>query len=139
MRPPVGESTEAGRLAHAGAALAGRRVRRLTLFVIVLERQPALMHALVDALTAPLPERVRDRARQALEQFLDGLGLFRDMPRSLWVFLLSFAMFGVVVLVPHREHVGVAHRRAVVRRARDARDHRDRDHGARRRPATSAR
>jgi uncharacterized membrane protein YbhN (UPF0104 family) len=29
----------------------------------------------------------------ALEHFVEGLGLFRDLPRLLWVFLLSFVLF----------------------------------------------
>ena len=33
-----------------------------------------------------------------LTHFVEGLGLFRDLPRLGWVFLLSFVMFGVVVL-----------------------------------------
>jgi uncharacterized membrane protein YbhN (UPF0104 family) len=33
-----------------------------------------------------------------LNHFVEGLGLFRDIPRLLWVFLLSFTMFGIVVL-----------------------------------------
>ena len=45
----------------------------LMLVLIVLERKPALMHAVADRLTAPLPEKARDRARHALAQFLGGL------------------------------------------------------------------
>ena len=33
-----------------------------------------------------------------LQHFLEGLSLFRDVPRLLWVFLLSFAMFLVFAL-----------------------------------------
>ncbi len=95
---PLSQTTEAGRLAHLGARLLMFSCIALTGLLVVLERQPKLMHALVDRATAALPEQTRERARHALGQFLDGLGLFRDVPRLLWVFLLSFVMFGVVVL-----------------------------------------
>ena len=54
--------------------------------------------AFVDRATVALPAQARARARHALAQFLEGLGLFRDLPRLAWVFLLSFGMFGIVVL-----------------------------------------
>ena len=46
----------------------------------------------------PLPERVRTRVTGMVAHFLEGLGLFRDLPRLAWVFLLSFGMFGIYAL-----------------------------------------
>ncbi len=69
--------------------------------IVILEHQPRLMTAVVRFLTSPLPAGVRDRSRHLMDQFLEGLGLFRDIPRLLWVFVLSFTMFGVVVLGLH--------------------------------------
>jgi uncharacterized protein (TIRG00374 family) len=70
----------------------------LTVFVIALERSEKLARAVIRRLCAPLPAHVRDRAERGLDHFVQGLRLFRDLPRVLWVFLLSFAMFGIVVL-----------------------------------------
>jgi len=95
---PLSRTTEAGRLAHLGARVLVLTCVGLTALLVVLERQPRLMHAFVDRATAAFPAHVRDRSRHGLSQFLEGLGLFRDLPRLLWVFLLSFVMFGVVVL-----------------------------------------
>ena len=98
---PLSATTEAGRLAHLGARVLMITCVGLTALLVVLERQPQRMHAIVDRVTAALPEHARARAREALGQFLDGLGLFRDVPRLLWVFLLSLVMFAVVVLGLH--------------------------------------
>ena len=95
---PLSRATEAGRLAYLGARALMLACVGLTTLLFVLERQPRMMHAFVDRATAPFPARARERSRHALAQFLEGLGLFRDIPRLAWVFLLSFAMFGVVVL-----------------------------------------
>jgi glycosyltransferase 2 family protein len=65
----------------------------LTLFLIVVERTPGMPRRLVERLSRRLPARHRERIVAALDHFIDGLGLFRDLPRLLWVFLLSFIMF----------------------------------------------
>ncbi len=95
---PLSTTTEAGRLAQLGARVLIVSCCVLTATLVILERQPRLMHALVDRVTVAFPERARARARRALTMFLEGLGVFRDLPRLLWVFLLSFVMFAVVVL-----------------------------------------
>lgn len=98
---PLSAETEAGRLTRLGARVLVITCVGLTTVIVLLERHPQLMMAVVERLTAALPVGARDRGRQAIGQFLAGLGLFRDVPRLLWVFLLSFLMFGVVVLGLH--------------------------------------
>jgi uncharacterized protein (TIRG00374 family) len=95
---PISADTEAGRMVQAGAGVLVTACVVLTVFVVALERQPRLAHAAVGALTSPLPERIRERVAQMLNSFVAGLGLFHDLRRLVWVFLLSFLMFGVVVL-----------------------------------------
>jgi glycosyltransferase 2 family protein len=95
---PISSATEAGRMVQAGATVLVATSVALTLFVIVLERQPRLIRVAVGALTTPLPEKVRTRVAGMLTHFVEGLGLFRDLRRLSWVFLLSILMFGVVVL-----------------------------------------
>jgi hypothetical protein len=95
---PISAATEAGRMVQAGAGVLVATCAALTVFVVALERQPKLAQSAVGALTAPLPERIRSRVAGMLSHFIEGLGLFRDVRRLSWVFLLSFLMFGVVVL-----------------------------------------
>jgi hypothetical protein len=98
MVHPIARSSRAWDLTRKGAiALLGLSVG-LTLFVVVLERQPALMRALISRFAAYLPGRAGEHGVRALEHFIQGLGLFRDLPRLLWVFVLSFAMFAIVVV-----------------------------------------
>ena len=95
---PISSETEAGRMTQAGASVLVIACAALTVFVIALERSEKLARAVIDRLSAPLPAHLRGRAGHALEGFVKGLGLFRDLPRVLWVFALSFVMFGVIVL-----------------------------------------
>jgi uncharacterized protein (TIRG00374 family) len=95
---PISAATEAGRMVRAGAGVLVATCAVLTAFVIAIERQPSLALTVVGALTAPLPAGIRVQAARMLTHFVEGLGLFRDLPRLGWVFLLSFVMFGVVVL-----------------------------------------
>ena len=95
---PIGEGSEAGRLVRRGATVMVIGAAFLTLFAIVLERQPRRAKTLVTWVTRPLPERLGRRLAAMLDHFVDGLALFRDLPRLLWVFFLSFLMFGVFAL-----------------------------------------
>jgi len=95
---PLARTTQAGRIAYLGARMLIVICVALTTLLVVLERTPRLMNALVERVTASFPAAGRDRVRGTIGQFLEGLGLFRDLPRLLWVFLLSFVMFGIVVL-----------------------------------------
>jgi uncharacterized protein (TIRG00374 family) len=95
---PIGEGTDAGRLVHHGATVMVIGAAALTVFAIVLERQPKRAHALVGWVTRPLPGGLGKRLASMLDHFVDGLALFRDVPRLLWVFFLSFLMFGVFAL-----------------------------------------
>jgi uncharacterized protein (TIRG00374 family) len=95
---PIASSTEAGRLTNAGAAIMLALSLALTIALVVLERNPVLMRAVVEQLTRPLPERVRRKGVAAIQHFVKGLGLFRDLPRLIWVFALSFAMFGAFAI-----------------------------------------
>jgi uncharacterized protein (TIRG00374 family) len=98
MVHPLSETTEAGRLTWLGARVLVATAVALMVGLIVLERTKDGTIKVAKFLTAPLPTRARERASKMIQQFLDGLGLFRDLPRLAWVFVLSFAMFGVVVL-----------------------------------------
>jgi len=95
---PIGEGTEAGRLVRHGATVMVIGAAALTLFAILLERQPRRAKGLVAWVTRPLPERLGRRLAAMLDHFVDGLALFRDLPRLSWVFVLSFVMFGVFAL-----------------------------------------
>jgi uncharacterized protein (TIRG00374 family) len=90
---PLHGDTDAGRMVQAGAGLLLALSVVLTLFVVVLERQPKFAHAVIGRCTAFLPAAIRDRVARSLDHFLEGLSLFRDVKRLIWVFALSFAMF----------------------------------------------
>jgi uncharacterized protein (TIRG00374 family) len=90
---PLRGDTDAGRMVQAGAGLLLALSVVLTLFVVVLERQPKFAHAVIGRCTAFLPAGLRDRVARSLDHFLEGLSLFRDVKRLIWVFALSFAMF----------------------------------------------
>ena len=95
---PLAEGSEADRLVRRGATLLIAAGVSMTLGVIVLERWPDLAHGLIRWLTRPLPAGARERVAPMLDNFVEGLALFRDLPRVAWVFLLSFLMFGVIAL-----------------------------------------
>jgi uncharacterized protein (TIRG00374 family) len=95
---PIGEGTDAGRLVRQGATAMVVGAVGLTLFAIALEWQPERAKRLVSWVTRPLPPRLAPRLGAMLDHFVDGLALFRDLPRLLWVFVLSFAMFGVFAM-----------------------------------------
>ncbi len=101
MVHPLSETTEAGRLTWLGARVLVGTAIALTIALIALERAPDGTLKVAQFLTLALPMRARSRASKMIQQFLNGLGLFRDLPRLAWVFVLSFAMFGVVVLGLH--------------------------------------
>ena len=95
---PIGEGTEAGSMVRKGASVMVFISVGLTVFVVLLERMPALARTVVNLAVAPLPASLKSRAIGALDHFVEGLSLFRDLPRLLWVFVLSFVMFGVFAL-----------------------------------------
>jgi uncharacterized protein (TIRG00374 family) len=90
---PIAENSDAGRLLQWGARLLIVLCVALTLTVVAIERNRRLAQAVVDGLTRPLPGPAREKVGHMLERFLEGLGLFRDLPRLAVVFGLSFAMF----------------------------------------------
>ncbi len=90
---PLRADTDAGRMVQAGAGVLLALSVALTVFVVVLERQPRFAHAVIGRCTAFLPPGVRERVARSLDHFLEGLSLFRDLKRLTWVFALSFAMF----------------------------------------------
>jgi uncharacterized protein (TIRG00374 family) len=90
---PIAENSEAGRLVEWGARVLIGLCVALTAFVIAAERNRALAQAAVQRITSPLPGEARARVGHMLEQFLEGLGLFRDLGKLSIVFALSFAMF----------------------------------------------
>lgn len=95
---PIEEGTRAAELTHAGATLLITACVGLTAFVVFLERQPRLAHVVVNRVSRLLPARHQHKGEAALDHFVEGLGLFRDLPRLLWVLLLSFVMFGIFAL-----------------------------------------
>lgn len=94
---PIEHESRAWDLTRKGAVALVVLTVALTVFMVVLEQRPALMRSLIERAARRLPGRLGDKGAAALEHFVAGLGLFRDLPRLLWVFLLSFVMFGVVV------------------------------------------
>jgi hypothetical protein len=90
---PIEANSKAAEVTQAGATSLIVITVGLTLLLILLERTPGLARRLVHRLSARLPERHRGRVVAALDHFVEGLGLFRDLPRLTWVFLLSFVMF----------------------------------------------
>jgi uncharacterized protein (TIRG00374 family) len=95
---PISSNTEAGKLTNAGAMGLVLVCVAMTVVLVVIERSPALMERVVQTMGAPLPEKIRRKATAAISHFIRGLGLFRDLPRLLWVFVLSFAMFSCYAL-----------------------------------------
>jgi glycosyltransferase 2 family protein len=95
---PIASTTEAGRITNAGATTLLLACVGLTVFLVVIERSPRLMGLLIERVARWAPERARQKAVSALSHFVEGLGLFRDLPRLLWVFALSFVMFGAFAL-----------------------------------------
>jgi uncharacterized protein (TIRG00374 family) len=95
---PIGAGTEAGDMVRQGAGVLVVAAIGLTVFVVVLERQPRLASSLMRLITSWLPDKLGRRIAGALDDFIEGLALFRDLPRLAWVFLLSFVMFGVFAL-----------------------------------------
>ena len=91
---PLSTNTEAGRMTQAGAGVLVVLCVALTAFVIVLERSNRLAQTMIAWATRPLPEGIRTRVSATMAHFIEGLGLFSDLPRLAWVFLLSFVMFG---------------------------------------------
>jgi hypothetical protein len=91
---PLSASTEAGRMTRAGAGVLVVTCVALTAFVIALERSPKLAQTVISWLTRPLPAGIRARVSAMIGHFIEGLGLFSDLPRLAWVFLMSFVMFG---------------------------------------------
>lgn len=95
---PIEQGSRAWDLTRKGAMALVTLSMVLTMFVVFLERKPELMRALIAKIAARLPEKLGERGVHGLERFVAGLGLFRDLPRLLWVFMLSFLMFGIVVI-----------------------------------------
>lgn len=90
---PIPSDSDAWRKVRGGAGVLVIMCIALTVFVVALERSEKLARAFIHWLSSPLPERLRDRVSSALDHFIHGLSLFRDLPRLAWVFVLSFAMF----------------------------------------------
>ena len=90
---PIAATTDAGRMVQGGAWVLVALCVVLTAFVVAAERNRGLAHRLVSLVAAPFPGRGKERVAHALERFLVGLGLFRDLGRLSVVFALSFAMF----------------------------------------------
>lgn len=97
VHPLVGHSASA-KLVHRGAAVLMFGAIALTALLVLMERRPGMAKAVVRLVARPLPEGVRSQAEAMLAHFVEGLGLFRDLPRLAWVFFLSFLMFGVFAL-----------------------------------------
>jgi glycosyltransferase 2 family protein len=97
---PIRAGSKAAEIMRAGATSLIVLTLALTALLIALERMPGLSRRLIHGLGERLPAGHRDRVVRALDHFLEGLGLFRDLPRLLWVSLLSlilFSCFGVAL------------------------------------------
>ena len=92
---PMQPGTRAAQLTQQGATILIALCVALTVTLVVLERRPDRMRALVAWLSRALPAAHRHKGVAALDHFVEGLTLFRDVPRLAWVFVLSFAMFGL--------------------------------------------
>ena len=90
---PIQANSKAAEFTQAGATSLIVVTVGLTVMLILLERTPGRARRVVHRLSTWLPERHRGHAVIALDHFVEGLGLFRDLPSLLWVFLLSFALF----------------------------------------------
>ncbi len=90
---PISTESAAAQLLQKGALLLVGLSAFLTFFIVLLERSPRLAHAFIGLLTKPLPEGPRVKVQRLLDQFIEGLGLFKDVKRLVWVFALSFFMF----------------------------------------------
>ena len=90
---PLRGDTDAGRMVQAGAGLLLTLSVALTAFVVSLERHPRFAHRVIGGVTRFMPAASRGRVSVALDHFVEGLGLFRDVRRLSWVMLLSFGMF----------------------------------------------
>jgi len=97
VHPLVGHSAAAA-IVHRGAAVLLFGAVGLTVLLVLMERRPGLAETVVRLVARPLPLAMRSRAESMLGHFVAGLGLFRDLPRLAWVFVLSFVMFGVFAL-----------------------------------------
>jgi uncharacterized protein (TIRG00374 family) len=95
---PISSNSAAGRLTNAGAGVLVALCVALTAVLVIIERSPRLMSGMIHALTSRLPVPGGPRLAEGLHHFVAGLGLFRDLPRLLWVFLLSFITFGFFAL-----------------------------------------
>jgi len=90
---PIQASSKAAEFTQAGAVSLIVITVGLTLMLILIERMPGLARRVVRRFSSWLPERHEGRVVAALDHFVEGLGLFRDLPRLLWVFLLSLVLF----------------------------------------------
>ena len=95
---PISTNSAAGRLTNAGAAVLVGACVALTALLVVIERSPKLMKRMIEGVASRFPDSVRPQVAEGLHHFVKGLGLFRDVPRLLWVFLLSFITFGLFAL-----------------------------------------
>ena len=95
---PISRESKAWDLTRRGAVVLVLLSVGFTVFMVVLERHPQMMRGLIARLAHLLPDRHRGKAEVALDHFVEGLGLFRDVPRLVWVFFLSFVMFGLFAL-----------------------------------------
>lgn len=98
MVHPISSDSLAGRLTNRGAGVLLVMCVVLTAVLIVVERTPRLMAALIRMATSRLPAAAAERVAQSLHHFVDGLTLFRDLPRLAWVFFLSFVAMGFFTL-----------------------------------------
>jgi uncharacterized protein (TIRG00374 family) len=95
---PISSDSLAGRITNRGAGVLLVMCLALTGLLIVVERTPRLMAALIRLVTSRLPAATGERVAHSLHHFVEGLTLFRDLPRLAWVFVLSFVAMGFFTL-----------------------------------------
>src|SRR5262249_10910169 len=95
---PISSDSPAGRITNAGAAALFSLCIGLTALLVILERTPQLMSRMIAGLAARMPGGFGARAAPVMHQFVEGLSLFRDLPRLTTVMALSFLTFGAFAL-----------------------------------------
>jgi uncharacterized protein (TIRG00374 family) len=93
MVHPIAENTPAGVFVQLGARVMIAASVLLTIAVVLAERNRAAAHRVLERAFGFLPGGMPGRLVGAADHFLDGFGLFRDVPRLVSCFAFSMVMF----------------------------------------------
>lgn len=98
---PLAEGSEAGKMVRAGSGLLAMMGLALTVALVVIERNPALMTRVIEWVTGFIPGALGERLRGSLANFLHGLVLFRNPGTLIWVMFVSLIMWMMYALALH--------------------------------------